>query len=377
MNTIAETLGAMIRLNTVNPAYGDGGSEANLAPFLRSFFATRDIETFEQEVFPGRNNVIARLPGSTARRLILEAHTDTVSVKGMTIPPFEPTLREGRIYGRGAVDDKGGLAAMLHAVASIKADRLVAPCEVWLAAVVDEEFSYRGVVQLCENLEAEAAIVAEPTDLRVVIASKGVLRLRITVLGRTAHSSKPHLGNNAITHMARLVLGLEQENAQLAGVSHRLVGSPTVSVGVIGGGVQVNSVPDRCSIEIDRRLLPGEKAESALAEYESLLWNLKQAHPGFDGFVETPPLLVDEGLDTPEGSEVVEHARRVLRQLGHSDEVCGVPFGSDASKLSRAGVPAIVFGPGSIDQAHSVDEYVELAAVEKAAAFYREFILSF
>lgn len=377
MNTISETLAAMIRLNTVNPAYGDGGSEANLAPFLRLFFATRNIETFEQEVFPGRHNVIARLPGSSARRLILEAHTDTVSVKGMTISPFEPSVREGRIYGRGAVDDKGGLAAMMHAVASIKADGLVAPCEVWLAAVVDEEFSYRGVLRLCEKLEADAAIIAEPTDLRVVIASKGVLRLRITVLGRAAHSSKPHLGNNAITHMARLVLALEKENEQLAGISHRLVGSPTVSVGVISGGVQVNSVPDRCSIEIDRRLLPGEKAESALAEYESLLWGLKQAHPGFDGFVEAPPLLVDEGLDTPEDSEVVVHARRVLRSLGHPEELCGVPFGSDASKLSRAGVPAIVFGPGSIDQAHSVDEYVELAEVEKASAFYREFILSF
>lgn len=377
MNSIAETLAAMIRLNTVNPAYDDGGSEANLAPFLREFFADRKIETFEQEVFPGRHNVIARLPGSTSRRVVLEAHTDTVSVKGMTIPPFEPTLREGRIYGRGAVDDKGGLAAMMHAIASIKEDGLVPPCEVLLAAVVDEEFTYRGVVRLCEGLEADAAIVAEPTDLRVVIASKGVLRLRLTVLGKSAHSSKPHLGNNAITHMARLVLALEGENAEFSSVSHGLVGSPTVSVGVIQGGVQVNSVPDRCSIEIDRRLLPGERADLALARYEELLGGLKQAYPGFEGFIESPSLLVDEGLDTPEDSTVVQHARRVLARLGHSDGVCGVPFGSDASKLSRAGVPTIVFGPGSIDQAHSVDEYVELAELEKAAAFYREFILTF
>lgn len=377
MNSIVETLAAMIRFNTVNPAYGDGGSEANLAPFLRVFFADRKIETFEQEVFPGRQNVIARLPGSTSRRVVLEAHTDTVSVKGMTIPPFEPILREGRIYGRGAVDDKGGLAAMMHAVASIKEDGLVPPCEVLLAAVVDEEFSYRGVVRLCEGLEADAAIVAEPTDLRVVIASKGVLRLRLTVLGKSAHSSKPHLGNNAITHMARLVLALEGENAEFSSVSHGLVGSPTVSVGVIQGGVQVNSVPDRCSIEIDRRLLPGERADVAVARYEELLGALKQAHPGFEGFIESPPLLVDEGLDTPEGAAIVQHARRVLGRLGHADGVCGVPFGSDASKLSRAGVPTIVFGPGSIDQAHSVDEYVELAELEKAAAFYREFILTF
>jgi len=200
-------------------------------------------------VFPGRWNVIARLPGLSAKRVVLEAHMDTVSIKGMSIPPFEPAIRDGRLYGRGAVDDKAGLAAMMHAVASIKADGLPPPCEVLLAAVVDEEFSYRGVVKLCEGLQAEAAIVAEPTEMRVIVASKGVLRFRILTEGKAAHSSKPHLGVNAISHMSRLVLALEAMNGRLMARKHPLLGAATLNVGVISGGVQVElgagSVRDR------------------------------------------------------------------------------------------------------------------------------------
>ena len=377
MSALNDTLADLIRLNTVNPAYGDGGTEANALPLLRAFFRQRGIETTEQEVFPGRHNLLARMPGRTQRRLVLEAHTDTVSIKGMTIPPFEPAVREGRMYGRGAVDDKAGLAAMLHAVASIHADGITPPCEVLLAAVVDEEFSYRGVVKLCEGLQADAAIVAEPTEMRVVIASKGVLRLRLHTRGKAAHSAKPHLGNNAISHMARLVLALEEEHRKLAGVTHPLLGSPTVNVGVIQGGVQVNLVPDHCTIELDRRLLPGESAAGVVEGYQRLLEKLAGEHPGFAAEIEAPPLLVDEALDTPAAAAVVTTAQQVLHSLGLNPEVCGVPFGSDASKLSRAGIPTILFGPGSIDQAHSVDEYVALDQVAQAAAFYREFILSF
>ena len=373
---VIDTLAAMVRVNSVNPAYGDGGTEANLAPLVHEFFAQRGIETFEQEVFPGRHNVIARLPGKTSRKLIFEAHMDTVSIKGMSIPPFEPTIRDGRLYGRGSVDDKAGLAAMMHAVASLKEQGITPECEVWLAAVVDEEHTYRGVVKLCEGLQAEAAIVAEPTDLRAVIASKGVLRWRIVTRGKAAHSSKPHLGNNAISHMSRLVLALEQENERLAATRHPLLGPGTISVGVIRGGVQVNFVPDQCSIEIDRRLLPGESASTVLQHYQGLLDTLKARHPGFDAFMEDPPLLVDEALDTPADAEVANVARRVLQAAGLNSEVIGVPFGSDASKLSRVGVPTIVFGPGSIDQAHAADEYVEMEPVRVAERFYRDFVLA-
>lgn len=376
MSDVIDTLAAMVRINSVNPVYGDGGTEENLAPLVRQFFAARGIETFDQEVFPGRFNVIARLPGKTSRKLVLEAHMDTVSIKGMSIPPFEPAIRDGRLYGRGSVDDKAGLAAMMHAVASLKEEGITPECEVWLAAVVDEEYSFRGVVKLCEGLQAEASIVAEPTDLRAVIASKGVLRWRIVTCGKAAHSSKPHLGNNAISHMSRLVLAIEQDNERLSATKHPLLGPATINVGVIQGGVQVNFVPDRCAIELDRRLLPGESAAVVLQHYQQLIDTLKAQHSGFDAYMEDPPLLVDEALDTPPDAGVVRIAQQVLAASGLNADILGVPFGSDASKLSRIGIPTIVFGPGSIDQAHAADEYVEIDQVRTAQRFYRDFILA-
>ncbi|MES2597111.1 MAG: M20 family metallopeptidase [Verrucomicrobiota bacterium] len=374
MSPVIQTLADLVRINSVNSSYEGGPGEGEIAAYVKRFFDQRGIETTEQEVFPGRPNVLARLPGrDPSRRIVLEAHTDTVSVKGMTIPPFEPTIRDGKMYGRGSCDTKAGLATMMHAIASLKEEGITPACEVLLAAAVDEEYSYRGVVRLCEGLKADAAIVAEPTELRAVIATKGVLRCRIVVQGRSAHSSKPHLGVNAITHMARVIAAIEADNERMLSITHPLVGHGTCNVGVISGGVQVNFVPDHCAIEIDRRLLPGERASDAVAHYRKLLKSID----GITADVEEPLLLVDEALDTPADTAVVQTATRVLREMGLNAAPCGVPFGCDASKLSRAGIPSIVFGPGSIDRAHTADEYIELDQVERAYEFQRRFLLSF
>ena len=374
MAPVLQTLTDLVRINSVNPSYQGGPGEAAMAEYLMHFFGSHGVECWKQAVWPDRPNVLARLPGrDSSRRVVLEAHMDTVSIQGMTIAPFHPQVSGGRLYGRGACDTKGGLAGMMQALIALKQDGITPPCEVLLAATVDEEFSYRGVVKLCENLQAEAAIVAEPTELRLVVATKGVLRCRIQVKGRSAHSSKPHLGINAISHMARVIAAIEADDAELASRQHPLVGSGTCNIGVISGGVQVNFVPDLCTIEIDRRLLPGESAESAVAHYRALLGRLDGIHAE----IEEPLLLVDEALDTPLTSPVVKVASTVLSSLGLQADPVGVPFGCDASKLSRAGIPSIVFGPGSIDQAHTADESVELDQVEAAFEFYRHFLRSF
>ena len=374
---VIQTLASLVRINSVNSAYERGAGEREIAAWVRRFFEQRGIEVREQEVFPGRPNVIARLAGrDPSRRVILEAHMDTVSVQGMSIAPFEPRIAAGKMFGRGSCDTKGGLAAMMHAVASLRAGGITPPCEVWMAAVVDEEFSYRGVVKLCEGLSGNAALVAEPTGMRAVIASKGVLRWRIVVRGKAAHSGKPHLGVNAITHMARIVLAIDEDHARLAAKVHPLLGPATVNVGVIRGGVQVNFVPDHCAIEIDRRLLPGESVAAVLAHYQTLLDAIRAQHPTCDAIME-PPMLTDEGLETPADSAAAKIASRVLAEMGLDATLCGVPFGSDASKLSRQGIPSLVIGPGSIDQAHAADEFVDIAQVEQAAEFYRNFILRF
>ena len=374
---VIQTLASLVRINSVNSSYEGGHGEKEIAAWVRRFFEQRGIEVWEQEVFPGRPNVIARLPGRDAsRRVILEAHTDTVSVQGMNIPPFEPRVEDGKLFGRGSCDTKAGLAAMMHAVASVHEDGIQPPCEVWMAAVVDEEFSYRGVVKLCEDLTAHAALVAEPTGLRAIVAGKGVLRWRIVVRGKAAHSSKPHLGVNAISHAARIVLAIEEDHARLAAQVHPLLGPATVNVGLIHGGVQVNFVPDTCAIEIDRRLLPGESGPAVLAHYQGLLDELKAQHPTFDAVME-PPRIMDEALETAADSAPARFASAVLAEMGLDGTPGGVPFGSDASKLSREGIPSLIIGPGSIDQAHAAVEFVEIAEVERALTFYRNFILRF
>ncbi len=374
---VIATLADLVRINSVNSFYEGGPGEGEIGRWVKGFFASRGIAVTEQEVFPGRGNIIATVPGRRAgRRLVFEAHMDTVSVKGMSIPPFEPRIENGRLHGRGSCDDKAGLAAMMHALADIHASGERPPCELVLAAVVDEEFSFRGVVKLCEGLMADAAIVAEPTEMRCVIASKGALRWRIVVRGRSAHSAKPHLGINAISHMARIVLALEKDHEDLAARSHPLLGSGTCNVGLIRGGVQVNFVPDECAIEIDRRLLPGEKAADVLAHYQHILTTFKASHHDLDAIME-PPMLVDEALETPPGSAVAKTGSQVLGGMKLASELCGVPFCSDASKLSRAGIPTIIFGPGSIDQAHAAVEFVDVAQAEQAAEFFKRFALAF
>ncbi len=374
---VAQTLADLVRINSINSSYEGGPGEREIATWVRRFFEQRGIEVWEQEVFPNRPNVIARLPGrDSTRRVILEAHMDTVSVQGMTIPPFEPRVEDGRLYGRGSSDTKAGLTAMMHAVAAVHAEGIQPPCEVWLAAVVDEEYSYRGVVKLCEGLTGHASLVAEPTGLRAVIACKGVLRWRIVVRGKSAHSSKPHLGVNAVSHMARIVLALEEEHQRMSARAHPLLGPGTLNVGVIKGGVQVNFVPDSCAIEIDRRLLPGEKVADVLAHYQRVLDALKIQYPTLDAVME-PPMLEDEALETAADSAPAQLASAILTEMGLDGELCGVPFSCDASKLSRQGVPSLVFGPGSIDQAHAAVEWVDLGQIERAVEFYRNFILRF
>ena len=374
---VIQTLASLVRIHSVNSFYEGGAGEREIATWVRRFFEQHGIGVREQEVFPDRPNVIARLPGrDPSRRVILEAHMDTVSVQGMSIPPFEPRVEDGKLFGRGSCDTKAGLAAMMHAVASLHEDGIQPPCEVWMAAVVDEEFSYRGVVKLCEGLTGSAALVAEPTGMRAVIASKGVLRWRIVVSGKAAHSGNSHLGVNAISHMARVVLAIEEDHARLGAKVHPLLGPATVNVGIIHGGVQVNFVPDTCAIEIDRRLLPGETVVAVLAHYQRLLDALKARHPTLDAIME-PPMLTDEGLETAADSAPAQLASALLTEMGLDGTLGGVPFGSDASKLSREGIPSLIIGPGNIDQAHAAVEFVEIAEVERALTFYRNFILRF
>jgi acetylornithine deacetylase len=321
--------------------------------------------------------VIGILPGRVpGKRIVFEAHCDTAGIEGMTVPPFAAAVRDGRLYGRGACDTKAGLAAMLHAIADLSHSGTAPHAEIWVVSAVDEEHSYRGVVRLVEGLQADAAVVSEPTEMRLIVASKGCLRWRIVVRGKAAHSSKPHLGVNAIFGMARALAGLEADAGRLRAMSHPLVGSPTLTVGTIEGGSQVNIVPASCTINLDRRLIPGEDPQSVFSDYQRLVTRLREQDPNLDVGME-PPDLQDWPLQTELNTPLVEIGCEVLRSHGLNGDPAGVAFGSDASKLAKDGIPSVIFGPGSIDQAHTVDEFVNLEEVENAFLVYRDLMSKF
>ena len=376
---VIETLAALVRIDSVNPEFG-GPGEAGVAEFVEGFLAARGIECRRTAVLPGRDNVVGVVRGrDRSRRVVLEAHMDVVSTTGMTIPPFDPVIEGGRMYGRGSCDTKAGLAGMLHAVADLAASGTPPPCDVWLAAAIDEEHLFRGVTALCDSIPEplpggprSAGIVAEPTEMRVVVATKGVVRWEVVFHGRAAHSSKPALGINAISHAAAFIREVDALHATLGSRVHPLLGPATGNVGLVQGGVQVNFVPDRCTLAIDRRLLPGERTADVLATYQAILDRMAAADPSVRGEL-VPPFLVDEALETPADAPAVRAAGAVARRLGLDPAPAGVPYGSDASKLSRHGLDCLVFGPGSIDQAHAAVEWIETSQVEAAAEFYREF----
>ncbi len=374
---VASTLADLISINSVNPRYPGGPGEANLAEYVGQFLKKNSIPFAFQPVVDGRSNVIGKIDGKpNGPTIVLEAHMDTATEVGMAAP-FDSVRRGNLMYGRGSCDTKGGLAAMLHAMKWI-VDTSARPCaSVILVAVVDEEFSFQGVLKFLENgAKADGAIVAEPTDLQVVVASKGALRFCLQTSGRPAHSSKPELGVNAINKMAKLIVAMEQKAPSFfSGVHHPLLGPPTLNVGMIHGGVQVNQVPEVCAIQVDRRLLPGETRQTVWSEFEEMFRELCDADPELH--LEMKPVLEDPPLETPLTERIVQVALKSLRAMGRAECVLGVPYGSDASKLSRAGIPSIICGPGSIDQAHAADEYVPLDQVVAAAELYIRSILEF
>jgi acetylornithine deacetylase len=266
---------------------------------------------------------------------------------------------------------------MIHAMKRIKESGEKPPCTIQFAGAVDEEYLFRGALDLAANLKAEAVVVAEPTDLSVIRAHKGVARFRIHIEGIAAHSSKPYLGVNAIVKMAQLITDIEREVLPtFQEKDHPLTGGPTLNIGVISGGAQVNFVPDSCTIEIDRRVIPGEIAEQTLSIFEKILSHAKTKDPDLKVKLEDP-FLLDGAMETPEDSRIVQVASDASQTVIGNSTITGVPYGTDASKFTAVGIPAIVLGPGSIDQAHGAVEWVECSQVLQAVDIYQAIMMNF
>ena len=361
---------ALVRIPSVNPDYDPASAgEGAVTEWIENWGRANGFTVWRQPVLPGRENVLLQFRnGADHPHFMLHGHTDTVGVGGMTIAPFGGEVRDGRLWGRGTSDMKGPLACMMAAALRLKNDPTSWRGTLTVACMADEEFRFRGVTAMLEQMPPpDFAVVGEPTRLRVVRGCKGCLRFAIHALGRAAHSSKPHEGRSAVVAMAHAILDLERHFAtRLAQIAAPGFGTSTGSIGLISGGTGVNIVPEHCTIQVDIRLLPGQDWRATYDEITLLSdsWLGKVA----DGiqFQFDPPSVVDPSFEFPAEHPLVKTACAVLGQP--APDV--VFFSCDASKLAARGVPVIVLGPGDIAQAHTVDEFISLADLEAGTDAY-------
>lgn len=356
---------ALVEIDSRNPTLapdspGEGGIALALAHVLDEWGFAVDL----MDSVPGRPNVIARIGPVDAPALMLNGHLDVVGVEGMVHAPFAADQKDGRIYGRGSADMKGGLAAMC-AAAALGATSSSAR-QIIIAAVVDEEYESLGMrALLASGVRAEAAIVTEPTRLAICPAHRGFAWFDIEFAGRAAHGSRYDLGVDAILHAGLLLAELDTlEKTRESGPSHPLLGRGSLHASKIRGGVGMSTYPEVCHLAVERRTLPGESPEKAMREITDAAARVKRRRPEFNARVtlNTAQLPSDVALDAP----IVERLRGSLEREGLPVRIEGLSAWTDAALLNEAGIPAICFGPGDIALAHAAEEFVPVDEVERA-----------
>jgi acetylornithine deacetylase/succinyl-diaminopimelate desuccinylase family protein len=368
----------LVQISTENPP----GNEKPAAQFLKPLLSKMGFKTKTVLSPKGRWNIVAeRKWGKGGRTLIFNGHLDVVPAGNPSqwkYPPFKGTLSRGRIYGRGASDMKGGIASFIHALSTIERSKMrLRQGAVVLHLVSDEESHGRqgmGFLTQKGGIRGDAALVGEPTDLQPVIAQKGALWLRISTLGRSAHGSRPHLGVNAVEEMMKL---MERLNLIPLETEHPLLGKPTLNVGTIQGGTKINIVPDRCEIEVDRRMLPGEKKEEVLEKMKETLDSLQSQDPFFRYRMEE--------IDFAEPCEVNPEEEIVKTAVDAIQEVTGKKpplrafsgFTDSRFYVNQCHIPTLIFGPGEVDQSHTTDESVEVEALVQAARIYGLILINY
>jgi acetylornithine deacetylase/succinyl-diaminopimelate desuccinylase-like protein len=399
-----ELLQQLIRIPSVNPmgrdTSGPDVGEGRLTDFLQSRCEQLGLRWLRQNVHPGRDNLIALLSGEPpalkgGEFLLWDVHQDTVPADGMTVDPFGGEIRDGRVYGRGACDVKGSMAAILAAISrTLSGPKQSNRPNIAVALTVNEECGFSGsralsalwqrsaevsgavVAGTCSIAELfprapDAAIVAEPTGFNIVTAHNGVVRWRCHAVGRAAHTSRPDAGVNAIYGMAEIVSSIQQyhQQLQLDGPLHALCGRPSVCVSTIHGGVAVNTVPERTTIDIDRRVGPEENPAEAYGEL--CRYMAKHANVGQCRVEHEPPFMESRGL-TDRGSEsLAKSLASLVRDHSRDPRIVGAPYATDAAAIAEAGIPSVVFGPGSIDQAHTADEFISIDELQFATDVFQ------
>ena len=362
--TVADIARELVRIPSVNPD-GDPGTqmtgEAACAEWLSGFLSAEGAESELREVLPGRPNVVARFPSNRPGkpRLLFAPHTDTVSVTGMVIQPFSGEILDGKLFGRGATDTKGPMASMLHALHEAAALIPALPYEIWFAGLMGEEAGQHGAKALAAQEEFAFVIAGEPTGLDVVHTHKGSAWISLQTSGVAVHASKPESGVNAIYKMCEAVDAIRTELIPaLSKLSDPVLGHPTASVGTITGGSKVNIVPDSCRAGVDLRTIPGQDL--------SIVENILRQR--------VPDIGISLAVSQPLFTDPVHPLIQALQRCGAG--LAGAPWFCDAAVFAAHGCPAVAMGPGSIAQAHTCDEFICVADLEKGSEFFYRFLKS-
>jgi acetylornithine deacetylase/succinyl-diaminopimelate desuccinylase family protein len=363
MSEITELLRQLVAIDSINPDLVPGSAgEEKIARFIADWLERAGLEVVWEEPAPRRPNVIGIARGAGGgKSLLLNAHMDTVGITGME-RPHDPFIKDNRLYGRGAYDMKGGLAAIMATGAAVKKRTL--PGDVIITAVADEEFASIGTASIVKNWHADAAIVTEPTELNICTAHKGFVWLDFETEGIAAHGSRPDLGIDAIVKMGKVLVSIEELNRLLCSApSHRLLGSGSVHASLIQGGQELSSYPNHCFLSAERRTVPGETLQKVEAEMTGILEQIASSDHTFKASITAT--LTREPFETSLDEPIV---RTLLRKtstiLGHEPIEIGHTGWMDSALLSSAGIPTVVFGPGG-EGAHAVVEWSNLEHVDR------------
>jgi acetylornithine deacetylase/succinyl-diaminopimelate desuccinylase family protein len=373
--TLIADLSTMIRCASVNTfgAPADVGAEAAMADLYETQLRSLGLDIGTREVLPGRRNVWGTLKGSGGGPTILLAgHLDTVGTQGYD-SPFEPLVKDGKIYGRGSCDMKAGLAAYLEVVRHLQRSGTNLRGDLIIAGVIDEEHAMAGSKDFgLHGPHIDYAIVAEPTLLNISAAHKGQFLTTLATRGLAAHSSMPDKGRNAVYHMASVLSALQRYASDLSRrAADPVCGAPSFSVGVIRGGDNACSVPDFCEIDIDRRTIPGETSTAVLQELQDVMAQAKLVEPALDYTISTPFLYLPP-LDTKPDASVMTAILSACSEVTGTAKVTAFPGSTDAPNF---GCPTVICGPGDLAQCHSLNEYVSIAQIEDAVRIYVHAIL--
>jgi acetylornithine deacetylase/succinyl-diaminopimelate desuccinylase-like protein len=369
--SILETLQLLISTPSVNPdlAADEDAGEAKIAEVIRNRFNARGVESWLEEAAPGRPNAIAQIGSGDAPTLVLCAHIDTVSTSGMTIAPFDPRVEGNRVYGRGSYDMKGGAAAILCAMAKLASEKLSGT--VVAALVADEEYASVGAQHFVAHHKADACVVTEPSEGRLILGHKGFVWAEITTEGRAAHGSRWDLGVSAIARMGRVIAALDEfDRTTLRARTHPLVGAASQHCATVHGGTGLSTYAPSCTLQVERRTLPGETTAQVLDEIRGVI-----AATGEEAKVklmlDRPPLVC------PREARIAECVRNAAKKIhGRTPEEAGVQFWMDAALFAAAGMETVNYGAAGAG-AHEAIEWAELDSVVNCAAVLAETACNF